>query len=299
MLGSCRPAAASFRTSPLEGAAEIVWRFGLWLRRSAPIFQEERLLGRTLIRLRALCQVPLCVLREPGLRSLRKGRLCLRLARRYTMVSPELLFRMYDIAEETAAAGVEGGVVECGVWNGGSAALLASAARRRRCERECWLFDSFEGLPPPTERDPEPVRSFYFRGWNKGDESRVREIWRRLRLPGERLHIRRGWFQDSFPRSAVGPIAILHIDSDWYDSVKLCLEWWYDRVQPGGAVILNDYNLYSGANEAVHDFLRERSERVDLHLLGGAGAWFEKPAARRRSAPAPRPRPDALAALSH
>jgi O-methyltransferase len=267
----------------LERAGEIIWRLGLWLRRSAPIFQEERLLGRTLVRLRALWQVPLCVLREPDLRSLRKGWLCLRLAVRYTMVSPALLFRMHDIAERTADAGVEGSLVECGVWNGGSAALLAVAAQHRGGDRECWLFDSFEGLPPPTERDPDAVRSFYFEGWNRGEESRVREIWERLRLCSEHLHIQKGWFSDSFPRSAVGSIAILHIDSDWYDSVRFCLEWWYDRVQPGGAIILNDYNLYSGANEAVHDFLQGRSEGVEIRLLGRAGAWFEKPGARRKA----------------
>lgn len=261
------------------------------MRQRVPIFREERLLGRMLIRLRALYQVPLCVLREPSLRSLRKGWLCLRLAFRYTMVAPAILFRMYDIAEETAGSGVEGSIVECGVWNGGSAALLAAAARRRRGDRDSWLFDSFEGLPRPTERDPEPVRSFWFKGWNTGEEFRVREIWEQLRLSRRRLHIRPGWFRESFPGSGVDRVAILHIDSDWYDSVKLCLEWWYDRVRPGGAVILNDYNLYGGATEAVHDFLRARSEPVQIRLLGRAGAWFAKPAPRRWSAFRPQARP--------
>ncbi len=282
--------------APTESrTAERLWRFGLWLRQRVPIFREERLLGRTLIRLRALYQVPLCVLREPSLRSLRKGWLCLRLAFRYTMVAPAILFRMYDIAEETAGSGVEGSIVECGVWNGGSAALLAAAARRRGGDVDSWLFDSFEGLPPPTDRDPEPIRSFYFKGWNTGEESRVREVWEQLRLSRKRLHIRPGWFRNSFPSSGVDRVAILHIDSDWYDSVKLCLEWWYDRVRPGGAVILNDYNLYGGATEAVHDFLRSRSEPVQIRLLGRAGAWFVKPAPRRSSTFGSQFHPDPLA----
>jgi O-methyltransferase len=267
--------------------AEVVWRLGLWLRRAVPLFQEERLLGRTLIVLRALWQLPGCILKEPGYRSLDKAWLCLKLAFRYTMVSPALLFRMYDIAEEAGESGIEGDLVECGVWNGGSAALLAVATMGRRGDRDVWLYDSFRGLPPPTERDPEAVREFWFQGWNMGQELRVREIWRRLRLPTRRLHIRRGWFTQSFRSEEIGSIAVLHIDCDWYDSVKLCLDSWYDKVTPGGIVILNDYNLYSGANDAVHDFLAERRTSVEIHLLGRAGAYFICPERVRAPVPGP------------
>lgn len=274
-----------------ERISEALWRLGLQLRRRVPVFQEERLLGRTLILLRALAQLPSCVLKRPGQRSLDMAWLCLRLARRYTMISPALLFRMYDIAQEADESGVEGAVVECGVWNGGSAALLAVAAMGRRGDRDIWLFDSFEGLPPPTERDPEAVRAGYFPGWNTGSESRVREIWRELRLPPGRLRILRGWFSETFPRAGVRSIAVLHIDCDWYESVKLCLERFYDSVRPGGVIFMNDYNVYSGANEAVHEFLAERGAPVQVRLLGKAGAWFSKPARRVRAAPGPWPSP--------
>lgn len=254
----------------------------MWLRWRAPFFHEERVGGRTLILLRALCQIPSCVLDEPGLRSLRKAWLCLRLSLGHTMIAPRVLFRMYDIAEAVVLRGVRGHIVECGAWNGGSAALLSVAARCSEQRRETWLFDSFEGLPPPTEEDPEEVRRFYFTGWNRGTVGRVREIWDRLGLPRRRLRVRRGWFRDSFTRSEADAVAVLHIDCDWYESVRLCLERWYDRVRPGGAIIINDYGTYCGATKAVHDFMEERSIRVELRRLGPSGAWFTKPGVRPR-----------------
>lgn len=251
---------------------------GLWLRKSVPLFKEERFLGRILIRLRALGQIPWLLLREPTGRSLRKARLCLRVSSRHTMISPSLLFAMYDVAEAAIREGAKGDIVECGVWNGGSAALLAEAAGIRDGGRACWLFDSFQGLPEPTERDPEEIRRYWFRGWNTGDPERVAGIWKRLGLPGEALRIREGWFHESFDRAPIESIAILHIDADWYEPVRLCLETWYGKVGPGGAVILNDYGLWDGATRAVDDFLRERELQVEILPLGRVGAWFRKPA---------------------
>lgn len=267
------PGAASAR----GGLRGVFWRFGLWLRKNVPLFQEERLLGRLLICLRALWQIPLCLASEPDQRGLIKAWLCLRLAAGYSMIAPSVLFRMYDIVEETVDSGVKGSIVECGVWNGGSAALLAMATGCRRCHRDVWLFDSFKGLPRPTREDPREVRDYWYEGWNAGERRRVQEVWRRLGIPSRRLRVRAGWFHLSFRAAYIDSISVLHIDCDWHDSVKLCLEKWYDKVQPGGAIILNDYNLYGGVNKAVHDFLESRGETVHMELLGRAGAWFAKP----------------------
>ena len=193
------------------------------------------------------------------------------------MIAPRLLFALDAVARSLILRGIPGAIVECGVWNGGSAALLAAAAREAGSARRVWAFDSFEGLPRPTDRDPEAIRRHYFKGWNRGNPEKVREIWSRLGLPPEDLVIRRGWFHETFPTAPEGPVALLHIDSDWYESVKICLAAWFDRISPGGVVILNDYNLYSGANEALHEFLEERALQVAIHPMGRAGAWFEKP----------------------
>ncbi len=240
------------------------------LRKRVPLFREERLLGRSALRARALVELLPLALASPA-----KARLCLRLTPRFTMIAPRLLSRMHDVASEVARRGVEGDIVECGVWNGGSLALLAAAAGSP-C-RHAWAFDSFEGLPPPTERDPAILRSSWFKGWNTGSPERVTEAWRRCGLPADRLRVVPGWFEETFRKSSVPAIAILHIDADWYDPIHLCLERWYDHVAPGGAVLLNDWNLYSGANRAVADFFARRGGGPEVRPLSNVGGYFQKP----------------------
>ncbi|HEX5137058.1 MAG TPA: TylF/MycF/NovP-related O-methyltransferase [Planctomycetota bacterium] len=236
------------------------------LRRRFPAFREERFLGRLAIRARAYVQ-----LAGLAVRSTSTARLCLRVVPRHTMIAPRLLFAMHDLAADVARRGVLGDVVECGVWNGGSLALLARAMGGTR---DAWAFDSFEGLPPPTEKDPEIVRANFFRGWNAGSPARVAEAWARCGLDPHRLHVVPGWFEETFPRADVRAIAVLHIDADWHDSVRLCLDRWYDRMSPGGVVILNDWNLYAGADKAVADFLAKRAPGTGIRPLGRVGGWF-------------------------
>jgi len=248
----------------------VRWLFRLLfpLRRRIPAFREERFLGRWAIRARAYVQLA-CL----GFRSPSKAKLCLRLVPRHTMIAPRLLFAMHDLARDVARRGVPGDLVECGVWNGGSLALLAHAMGGTR---DAWAFDSFEGLPPPTGEDPEIVRASYFRGWNTGSPARVAEAWSRCGLAPGRLHVVPGWFADTFPRADVKSIAVLHIDADWHDPVRLCLERWYDRVAPGGVVILNDWHLYAGADAAVADFLAARAPGAAVRPLGKAGGYLVK-----------------------
>jgi len=243
-------------------------RLAFRLRKRIPAFREERLLGRSAIRARALFQLPGLAFRSPSL-----ARLCLRLTPRFTMIAPRLLFAMHDLARGVARRGVEGAIVECGVWNGGSLALLAAAMGDGR---DAWAFDSFEGLPEPSTEDPEIVRSNYYPGWNIGSQERVAEAWERSGLPRDRLHIVPGWFEETFPESDVPVIAVLHIDADWFGSVRLCLETWYDRVAKGGVVILNDWNLYSGADRATRDFLASRAPGTRVLPLSRVGGYFVK-----------------------
>lgn len=249
-------------------------RLAFRLRKRVPAFREERLLGRSAIRARAYLQLLRLALGSPSAETLGKARLCLRLTPRHTMIAPRLLFAMHDLALDVARRGVRGDIVECGVWNGGSLALLASAMGGRR---DAWAFDSFEGLPLPSAKDPGIVRSSWFAGWNVGSPARVAEAWARCDLPAERLHLVPGWFEATFPRSEIPAIAILHIDADWYESILLCLERWYDHVHPGGAVILNDWNVYSGANRAVAGFLASRAPGLEVRPLAKVGGYFFKP----------------------
>ena len=194
--------------------------------------------------------------------------------RGYTAVFVPRLVALYKLSEEINQRSVPGDIVECGVYNGGSAAIMASLCEKSPISRNVWLFDSFEGLPKPSDKDGEEAPAY--EGWCHGDLSKVKEVLRKLRIPESRVHIVKGWFQDTFPSAQIRDIAILHIDADWYESVKLCLEKFYDSVQPGGYIILDDYGDWEGCRIATDEFLKKRALDVKLIQVDYTGFYFQK-----------------------
>lgn len=207
----------------------------------------------------------------------------------HTMVPLPALRNADRLAREVESEGIEGAVVECGVWRGGCAAVLAEAVRQTGGHRKLWLFDSFEGLPEPTGADgPDAAR--YAGGKTDGKLSPIgrllarREdveglLFRHLRLPREQIEIRPGWFQETLPaaRDKIGPIAILRLDADWYESTRVCLEALYGQVAPGGFVIVDDYDFWEGCRKATDEFLARRGLSVEWHSIDSAGRYFRTP----------------------
>jgi O-methyltransferase len=195
--------------------------------------------------------------------------------RGYTAVFVPRLVALYKLSEEINRCSLLGDIVECGVYNGGSAAIMASHCERSPVDRNVWLFDSFEGLPKPTDKDGDEAPAY--EGWCHGDLSKVKKVLQKLRIPESRVHIIKGWFQDTFPSVKIRDIAILHIDADWYESVKLCLEKFYDSVQPGGYIVLDDYGDWEGCRIATDEFLKKHSLDVKLIQVDYTGYYFQKP----------------------
>jgi len=221
------------------------------------------------------------LIREPTFESLALTKLMLQVKPKYTMVTNKNLIALYKLVQQVNKMGLPGDIVECGVWNGGSAAIMGVAAQSSHNykNRRLWLFDSFEGLPRPTEKDGDLERDSYFEGWCKGDVNKVRWICEKLGVPLDVVSIVPGWFDKTLRSSPVNCIAILHVDADWYDSVKLVLDVFYDKVIPGGFIILNDYGAWSGCNQAVNDFFTERNlnESCLTIVEPSTGAYFQKP----------------------
>ena len=182
---------------------------------------------------------------------------------------------LYSLVRRLDGDRIPGAIVECGVYRGGSAAVMAVASRGRR---DVHLFDSFEGLPAPGEKDGRLAHEQFHEGWCAGDTAEVRELLRRLDFPPESLHLHRGWFHETLPHADVPQIALLHIDADWYDSVMLCLRELYDDVAPGGFVVLDDYGRWEGCTRATNDFLRERGLEGKVTVRNPPGHFFQKPA---------------------
>lgn len=199
--------------------------------------------------------------------------------RRHSMLDYARLSSLHDLACRIRARGIEGTFVECGSCNGGSGAVLATIAANDPV-RMLWLFDSWQGLPEPGSDDVSIDGRPGYRGMavGRGQETAEALLFDRLRLDRNRVRLVAGWFDETIePRLAdLRPIALLHLDSDWYDSIKYCLETLYDAVSPRGAIVIDDYEYWRGCKRAVDDFLAERQLAVELHHVGVA-IWFEKP----------------------
>ena len=238
-------------------------------------------LGRTLVGVKSMLDLAWLLLCEPNTRNLRFARLVLSVKPKFTMVKNRNLRTLYDLVDQVNRSQIPGDIVECGVWNGGSAAIMGAVSMGEPFQKELrtiWLFDSFEGLPPPGEKDGNLEKQNYFPGWNKGNVRLVREVFEKIGYPSGKLKIVPGWFDETLIREPIKDIVILHIDADWYESVKTVLEMLYNRVVPGGFVVLDDYGLWPGCGRAVSDYFSENHiSKINLHKIGGQGAYFQKP----------------------
>jgi hypothetical protein len=201
------------------------------------------------------------------------------------MVPDVLLLDLIAKVQDVEARRVPGDLVECGVWRGGAAFLMAEVlAQLGNTDRKVWLFDSFEGLPPPEDIDGPGAHAWArdTGGAMYHDNCRagLEEVQANAEALGltERLTMVPGWFEDSLPanREAVGPIALLRIDCDWYEPVKSCLETLYDSVSPHGIVILDDYYTWDGCAIATHEFLADRKLPHRIEATSRMAAWFQK-----------------------
>lgn len=161
---------------------------------------------------------------------------------------------------------VAGDVVECGVWRGGMSAGLASILGENR---NYYLFDSFEGLPEATSIDGK--RAIGWQADNAVNNCRTEEHYAHdaMALANvETFHVIKGWFNQTLPSfKPAQRIAVLRLDADWYSSTAECLNHLYDKVVPGGLIILDDYYTWDGCSRALHDFLsvNKSLDRIQEH----------------------------------
>jgi asparagine synthase (glutamine-hydrolysing) len=160
---------------------------------------------------------------------------------------------------------VEGVVVECGLALGGSGVLLASEL----ADRDFHGYDVFDQIPPPGPQDPPKAHRRYqviasgqskglgrqtYYGYMTDLYSRVTDSFARYGLPvGDRVHLHKGLFEETLKPD--WPIALAHIDCDWYKPVKLCLERIAPHLQAGARIVLDDYFDYGGCKKATDEFL--------------------------------------------
>jgi len=201
----------------------------------------------------------------------------------YTHIGYASLCQTYDAIKDLNKKNISGSVVEMGCYKGGCGAFMASVARDKR---KVWLFDSFEGIPEPSQEDIKKAQQLNLplsqgkemraAGDSQADIEDVYEVCNTMKV---KPHIIKGWFQDTLPsnKAKIGTIALLRLDADLYESTKFCLEELYDQVADGGYIIIDDYLNWEGARRACYEFFFKRhiSPHISYYPYGGS-AFFIK-----------------------
>lgn len=183
----------------------------------------------------------------------------------YTMIPEESFILNLELCDQFKS--VPGDYVECGVWRGGMSAAISEIVE---LDRTIHLFDSFEGLPPAKEIDGKEAQQ-----WQKNVDSPgyfdnctaeqrfVDEAMKLAKCSSYKVY--KGWFDQSLSSFDGENIGILRLDGDWYDSILVCMQQLFPRLNEGGIVVLDDYYTWDGCAKAVHDYLSSTKSPSRIH----------------------------------
>jgi hypothetical protein len=204
-----------------------------------------------------------------------------RLVKPYTMTGRDKTVALVNAVRHIARTGLEGDFVECGVWRGGSVhAIVWALAGEGVVDRDIYLFDTFQGMTPPTDKDvradgrsaaellAEKERTKWV--WAVASREDVEAGLRTLPYPYDRFRLVEGPVEETVPDQAPGRIALLRLDTDWYESTRHELEHLYERLVPGGVLVIDDYGSWQGSRQATDEFLAGLDRPPLLHRAGRA-----------------------------
>jgi O-methyltransferase len=186
-----------------------------------------------------------------------------------TYLSEAKLLSLRDIIRDVNRHRIGGDFIEYGIALGGSAVYLAS---ERGAERRFRGFDVFGMIPAPGEQDDQKSKARYevirsgqsrglgddvYYGYQENLFDRVCGTFKSFGMPVDSVSIvlNAGLFADTVTFSSDDRVALAHVDCDWYDPVRLCLERTWPVLASGGFIILDDYNDYGGCRKAAEEFL--------------------------------------------
>lgn len=208
-----------------------------------------------------------------------------------TMTSESRLWASISAAKYVARNQVPGAIVECGVWRGGSA--LAMVLALQECgvqDREVFLYDTYEGMTAPSNIDidirgvpaeklleaasREPGDSV----WCVADLDDVKQNLAQAGYPENLVYFVQGDVGVTLNESSNLPssIAILRLDTDWFESTATSLEVLFPRLVRGGVCIIDDYGHWGGARAAVDEYFEKNNIHPLLHVTDYTGRMFLK-----------------------
>ncbi len=203
--------------------------------------------------------------------------------RPYTMTSTERIFALVEAVRYISRFRIPGAIVECGVWRGGS--TMAAARTLIECDddrRDLWLFDTFEGMSAPQDIDRDldgraaadmlaAADRYTSLVWAHAELGDVEANLGTTGYDSTRLHFVKGPVERTIPDQAPQQIALLRLDTDWYESTRHELGHLVDRVSPNGVLIIDDYGHWEGARRAVDEFVAASDRPVLLNRIDYTG----------------------------
>lgn len=196
----------------------------------------------------------------------------------FTMTSLERRASLLGAVDHIVKHRIAGDIVECGVWRGGSMMAIALALMARGdTSRHLYLYDTFEGMSEPTEHDKalsgELAQAQLARTdrehplWAVAGLEDVKANLASTGYPAERIHYVQGKVEDTIPATLPQQIALLRLDTDWYESTRHELQHLYPLLAKHGPLIIDDYGHWQGARQAVDEYFANATEPVFLHRV--------------------------------
>ena len=208
--------------------------------------------------------------------------------KKLTYLSVGKLASIADACRDAKAANLDGVFLEAGCALGGSSILMASV---KEDERPLFIYDVFGMIPPPTEQDTEDVQDRYqtiVEGKSKGiggdkyygyEENLYEVVQANLKsfsidCDRQSVALVKGLVQDTLHLDQ--PVALAHVDVDWYEPVMTCLERVFPKLVPGGCIILDDYHVWGGCRKATDEYLQRIEGQFELDDSAGSMKVIKK-----------------------
>jgi hypothetical protein len=202
--------------------------------------------------------------------------------KRFTMTSRERVLALRDAVDYVVKAHIPGDIVECGVWKGGSMMVVAKTLLTHRENRVLHLFDTFEGMTEPGEHDRDfrgVIASERLRSadrdsslaWGYGPLEEVRANLASTGYDESWCRFEKGPVEKTIPAGAPDKIAILRLDTDWYESTYHESQHLFPRLSPGGVLLIDDYGHWQGARRAVDQYFTENGVDILLNRIDYTG----------------------------
>lgn len=186
----------------------------------------------------------------------------------YTMTSIDRMYSLYKAVEYILSNNIKGAFVECGVWRGGSMMLIARMLSNRKIfNRELYLYDTFQGMAAPAEIDKsfkgEAATEIWKQtsigkeasDWCLADINDVKNNMALTNYPEKNIFYIQGKVEDTITdKSPHIEIALLRLDTDWYESTKHELNYLFPRLIKNGVLIIDDYGHWEGCRKAVDEY---------------------------------------------